>query len=175
MVGDGGGSTEGKTAEWEWYSSRKVAYYILVYLADCEPEGEKPMVEINAYSKEKDGDKCLSEHFAVKEFACKDGSDAVLVAPRLVMILQSVRSYFASPAKVLSAYRTPQYNAQVGGVAHSQHCYGAAADIAVKGHTPEEVADYARKLMPDWGGVGIYHDQGFTHIDVRESKADWKG
>ena len=37
------------------------------------------MVEINAYSKAKDGGKKLSTNFAVKEFACKDGSDAVLV------------------------------------------------------------------------------------------------
>lgn len=29
--------------------------------------------------------------------------------------------------------------------------------------------------MPDWGGVGIYTKEGFTHIDVRESKADWTG
>ena len=47
------------------------------------------MVEINAYSKAKDGGKKLSTNFAVREFACKDGSDAVLVAPRLVMVLQS--------------------------------------------------------------------------------------
>lgn len=29
--------------------------------------------------------------------------------------------------------------------------------------------------MPDWGGVGVYAGQGFTHIDVREAKADWNG
>ena len=53
------------------------------------------MVEINAYSKAKDGGKKLSTHFKVKEFACKDGSDAVLVAPRLVMVLQSSAVTFA--------------------------------------------------------------------------------
>ena len=55
------------------------------------------MVEINAYSKAKDGGKKLSANFTVKEFACKDGSDAVLTAPRLVMVLQSIRSHFAAP------------------------------------------------------------------------------
>ena len=175
MMGDGGGSTEAKTASWEYYSKRRVPYYILVYLADGEPKGAKPMVEINAYSKMEDGSKKLSANFTVSEFACKDGSDAVLVAPRLVMMLQSIRSYFEKPVTIHSAYRTPQYNDKVGGVSESQHCYGTAADISVKGHTPEEVASYARQLMPDWGGVGIYHDQGFTHIDVREARADWKG
>ena len=138
-----------------------------------EPEGEKPMVEINAYSKAKDGGKKLSTNFAVKEFACKDGSDAVLVAPRLVMVLQSLRSHFCAAVTINSGYRTPQYNARVGGVTDSQHCYGTAADIVVRGKTPAQVAAYARQLMPDWGGVGVY--DSFCHIDVREAKADWKG
>ena len=131
------------------------------------------MVEINAYSKAKDGNKKLSANFRVKEFACADGSDAVLVAPRLVMILESIRTHFGVPVTASSGYRTPQYNAKVGGAAHSQHCYGMAADIVVKGQTPETVAAYARQLMPDWGGVGVY--KSFTHIDVREARADWTG
>lgn len=45
----------------------------------------------------------------------------------------------------------------------------------VRGRTPAQVAAYARELMPDWGGVGIYAKQGFTHIDIREARADWTG
>ena len=133
------------------------------------------MVEINAYSKAKNGSKKLSGNFEVSEFACRDGSDAVLVAPRLVMVLQSIRAHFGAPVVIHSAYRTPQYNAKVNGVAHSQHCYGMAADISVKDQTPAAVAAYARQLMPDWGGVGIYAKKGFTHVDVREKKSDWTG
>ena len=133
------------------------------------------MVEIHAYSKAASGGKQLSAHFKVREFACRDGSDAVLVAPRLVMVLESIRTHFGAAVTINSGYRTPQYNAKVGGVAHSQHCYGTAADISVRGQTPEAVAAYARQLMPDWGGVGIYAKKCFTHIDVRETKADWTG
>ena len=133
------------------------------------------MVEINGYSREKDGGRLLSTHFKVREFACRDGSDVVLVAPRLVMVLQSIRSHFGTAVTINSGYRTPQYNAKVGGVAHSQHCYGTAADISVKGQTPAAVAAYARELMPDWGGVGVYAGQGFTHIDVRDLRSDWTG
>ena len=133
------------------------------------------MVEINAYSKAADGGKKLSAHFKVREFACKDGSDAVLVAPRLVMVLETIRARFGVPVVIHSAYRTPQYNKQVNGAEHSQHCYGTAADITVKGQKPAVVAAYARELMPDWGGVGVYSKKGFTHIDVREVKADWNG
>ena len=131
------------------------------------------MVEINAYSKANDGAKQLSAHFKVQEFACRDGSDAVLVAPRLVMALESIRTHFGAAVTINSGYRTPQYNSKVDGAAHSQHCYGTAADIVVKGQTPETVAAYARQLMLDWGGVGIY--KSFTHVDVRETRADWRG
>lgn len=172
---DGGGSSQCDFQGQRITSSRRVQHYILVYLNDGEVEGGKPMVEINAYSKAQDGGKKLSTNFTVAEFACMDGSDAVLVAPRLVMVLQSIRSHFAAPVTINSAYRTPQYNAKVGGVAHSQHCYGTAADIVVKGKTPAQVAAYAREIMPDWGGVGIYAKQGFTHIDVRAEKSDWTG
>ena len=133
------------------------------------------MVEINAYSKAKDGGRQLSAHFKVREFACGDGSDAVLVAPRLVMVLETIRTYFGSAVVIHSGYRTPQYNSKVGGAEHSQHCYGTAADISVKGQKPETVAAYARQLMPDWGGVGVYAKKGFTHIDVREKRSDWTG
>lgn len=131
------------------------------------------MVEINAYSKASDGGKQLSTHFKVREFACRSGADAVLIAPRLVMVLESIRAHFGAAVTINSGYRTPEYNAKVGGVARSQHCYGTAADIVVKGQTPEAVAAFARTLMPDWGGVGVY--KSFTHIDVREARADWTG
>lgn len=131
------------------------------------------MVEISAYSKASDGGKQLSAHFKVQEFACRSGADAVLIAPRLVMVLESIRAHFGAAVTINSGYRTPEYNANVGGVAHSQHCYGTAADIVVKGQTPEAVAAFARTLMPDWGGVGVY--KSFTHIDVREARADWTG
>ena len=175
---DGGGSTCFMDSKGKGFTGDgRIIPFFLVWKYKSgdsfELEGEKPMVEINAYSKAKDGGKKLSANFTVKEFACKDGSDAVLTAPRLVMVLQSIRSHFAAPVVIHSAYRTPQYNAKVGGVAHSQHCYGTAADISVKGQKPAAVAAYARELMPDWGGVGVY--DSFCHIDVREAKADWKG
>jgi hypothetical protein len=177
---DGGGSTCFMDKDGNGFTGdgRVIPFFLVWKLKSgdaFEPEGEKPMVEINAYSKAKDGGKKLSTNFAVREFACKDGSDAVLVAPRLVMVLQSLRSHFCAAVTINSGYRTPQYNAKVGGVTDSQHCYGTAADIVVRGKTPAQVAAYARQLMPDWGGVGIYTKEGFTHIDVRESKADWTG
>lgn len=176
---DGGGSTCFMDSEGNGFigDGRVIPFFLVWKLKSgdaFEREGEKPMsVEINAYSKAKNGSKKLSSNFTVKEFACKDGSDAVLVAPRLVMVLQTIRDHFGAAVTINSGYRTPQYNTKVGGVAHSQHCYGTAADIVVEGQKPADVAAYARKIMPDWGGVGSY--SRFTHIDVREEKADWNG
>lgn len=117
---DGGGSTCFMDAAGEGFAGdgRVIPFFLVWKLKNeqtDEPKGDKPVVEINAYSKAKDGGKKLSANFTVKEFACKDGSDAVLTAPRLVMVLQSIRSHFAAPVVIHSAYRTPQYNAKVGG------------------------------------------------------------
>lgn len=132
------------------------------------------MTEVYAYSKAKDGSKPLSANFTVGEFACRDGSDVIFVAPKLIMVLQCIRSYFNAQTKITSGYRTPHYNKLVGGATNSQHCYGMAADIIVEGVSVQDVASFARKIMPDCGGVGLYVSQGFTHIDVREARADWK-
>lgn len=175
LMFDGGGSTQGVFPGGKLTSSRKVAT-MLCFWAATEPQetkGEKPMVEINAYSKRTDGGKKLSANFAVREFACNDGTDAVFVAPRLVMVLQSIRSHYGKAVSIHSGYRTPPYNAKVGGVDGSQHTYGTAADISIKGVSVTELAAYARSIMPDWGGVGIYKEQGFVHVDVRETRSDW--
>jgi uncharacterized protein YcbK (DUF882 family) len=60
----------------------------------------------------------------------------------------------------------------VGGTQYSQHLYGIAADIKVQGVSPKTVGQYAEKLLPKSGGIGIYST--FTHIDVRANKARWK-
>lgn len=130
-------------------------------------------VTVKAYSLEKDGSKKLSDNFRVNEFACQDGSDVIFIAPSLVTILQKVRTHFGKAVTINSAYRTPTHNKKVGGTAYSQHLYGTAADIVVKGIDPKKVAAYVETLMPDKGGIGIYPT--FTHVDVREVRSRWNG
>ena len=128
---------------------------------------------IKVYSKAKDGDKKLSTNFKVKEFACTDGSDPIFIDSELVNVLQKIRTHFGKPVTITSAYRTPTRNKAVGGTTYSQHQYGTAADIKVKGTTPEKVAEYAETLLKNKGGVGTYAT--FTHIDTRATKARWHG
>lgn len=128
---------------------------------------------IFAYSKAKDGNTKLSKNFKVSEFACTDGSDPIFIDSDLVNILQKIRTHFGKAVTITSAYRTPGKNKAVGGQTYSQHLYGKAADIKVKGIAPKTVAAYAEKLMPKSGGIGIYGT--FCHIDTRKKRSRWKG
>ena len=131
------------------------------------------MVESLCFSKSREGKLKVSSNFKVSEFACNDGSDVIFICPRLVEILQKIRTHFGKPVTINSAYRTPTYNKKVGGATYSQHQYGTAADIVVKGVAPKDVATYVETLLPDTGGIGIYST--FIHVDVRETKSRWKG
>lgn len=128
---------------------------------------------LKCYSLSKNGVTKLSKDFRVREFRCKNGADVIFVDTALVELLQKIRDHFGAPITINSAYRTPEYNKKVGGSTYSQHQYGKAADIVVKGVKPAEVAAYAEQLMPSYGGVGRYAT--FTHIDTRDEKSRWNG
>ncbi len=180
---DGGGSTCYMAKDGDGFvgDGRVIPFFLMwKYKADepqKEPDSgeEDSMNSVNVYSKKGEGLVKLSANFRVSEFACNDGSDPVFVSPKLVDLLQKIRDHFGAAVVINSGYRTPTYNTKVGGVYNSQHLYGTAADIVVRGKTPTQVGAYAREIMPDYGGVGIYTKKGFTHVDVREKKSDWVG
>lgn len=68
----------------------------------------------------------VSNHFDAKEFACKDGSYELLLATELLEVLEKIREKFG-PVIINSGYRTPSWNAKVGGAGNSYHCKGMAA------------------------------------------------
>lgn len=119
------------------------------------------------YSLKTDGNRQISANFKVREFRCKDRSDKILVDTGFVRDkLQKIRDYFGAPITINSAYRTAAYNKKVGGASKSYHMSGQAFDIVVKGHTPEEVAQYAQSL----GINGVIKYNTFVHVDSREVK-----
>jgi hypothetical protein len=103
---------------------------------------------------------------------------------------------------VMSGYRTPSYNAAIGDVKHSMHQWGSAADIYIDPKDDEQMSDLTgdgridvddarflydridelfasapqRKLE---GGLGFYPATAahppFVHVDVRGTRARWKG
>ncbi len=135
---------------------------------------------IKQYSLTKDGNRRLAPDFKVRELRCKDGTDAVMVDEVLTVLLQCIREHFGKAVTITSGYRTAAHNAAVGGAKSSQHLLGRAADIQVAGTSVEDVAAYAERLMPDWGGVGRYpvkagRTTGWVHVDTRADKARWRG
>ena len=135
---------------------------------------------IKQYSLAKDGAKQLSPAFKVREFRCRDGSDAIMIDQTLVVLLQAIREHFGKAVTITSGYRTATHNASVGGAKSSQHLLGRAADIQVQGVSVEDVAAYAESLMPGWGGVGRYPPRagravGWVHVDTRPAKSRWTG
>lgn len=121
----------------------------------------------------------LTENFNREEFECADGSEmpieAQLNIAELAVQLEIIRSHFNAPVKINSAYRSPEHNEAVGGSKNSQHVLGKAADIVVKGFSPDEVADALEFListgMIKEGGIGRYNT--FTHYDIRGERARW--
>ena len=114
-------------------------------------------MSVGTYSLTREGDKLLSPHFRVREFACRDGADLVKIDTDLVT--------------VNSGYRTASYNQKVGGARASQHLLGRAADIQVSGASPLLVGQIAEYYLGGHGGIGVY--QTFTHVDTRTARARW--
>lgn len=121
-----------------------------------------------------------TKNFALSEFACHDGTEVpgrlVPNCKALAQRLQIIRDHIGKPIKILSGYRTPAYNASVGGAEHSQHKEAKAAGITVDGMTPRELhaeieALIAAKRIPN-GGLGLY--KGFVHVDTGNPRR-WNG
>ena len=92
-------------------------------------------------------------------------------------IVDDLRESFDKPCRILSSYRSLDYNKTVGGAPLSQHRNFTALDIAFKGVSPQRVYDRLlewRRAGKFTGGLGLYPSSGFVHIDTRGSNATWR-
>lgn len=117
--------------------------------------------------------KHLSLHFTDQEFACHCCGKLPEhdMNPALLELLENARSAFKQPIVIMSGYRCPKHNAEVGGAKHSQHMLGNAADIRVHNVSPADVHNHFSKWHE--GGLGRYDT--FTHVDVRGTRVRWDG
>lgn len=154
----------------------------------------------------------ISEHFRLKDFLTHDQRDVwpkyiVLREPlldKLELVISDLEDHGipARNVQVLSGFRTPQYNQELGDgsgrARDSRHQFGDAADVFIDSDHNGRMDDLNRdgrvnmkdvrvilaaverveRQYPDLvGGTGIYHSTGahgpFAHIDVRGSRARW--
>jgi uncharacterized protein YcbK (DUF882 family) len=103
----------------------------------------------------------LSPHFDTSEF--RDHSTGELVGPpaELIAALENLRGQTGNrPCVIVSGYRTPAHNAEIGGASDSRHIHGDAADLE-EGYATQEMAQAA-------GFVGIGVRNGWAvHVDMR--------
>lgn len=107
-------------------------------------------------------------YFTLDEFRCKhcgelppDGMNPVLLEK-----LDMLRAAINAPIIVTSGYRCGTHNRNVGGIKSSTHGKGSGADI-VSQYNVDYMAEIAKRIGFD--GIGIYREDGFIHVDVRNN------
>ncbi len=145
----------------------------------------------------------ISPHFTLGEFLCHAPTTyprLLFVHPRLLRKLEwAIQWGNLGDLVIMSGYRYPRYNAQLGNGKFSMHVYGRAADVYVDQDGDGFMDDLngdgriglkdAQKLamlfqqvehQTQWnGGIGIYDWNSdstrtpFVHVDVRGFKARW--
>lgn len=117
-------------------------------------------------------DKRLSCHFTAREFRCHGtgqkghASHPILIAPRLLWLLELTRHHLQKPIVLLSAHRCAWWNEQQEGAPRSYHVDGYAADLATG------VLLFTDAVHLGWTGVGT-RGPWATHIDARRLPGNW--
>lgn len=149
----------------------------------------------------------VSPHLTLGQFLCKQASGFpkyLVLTEDLVLYLEDLLAavnragHRVSTFTVLSGYRTPHHNRNIGNVRHSQHLRGTAADIFVDerpsdgimddlnrdGRTNRKDAEVICGIVESLeasgrqpGGLASYpstdYHGPFVHVDVRGKRARW--
>jgi hypothetical protein len=157
-------------------------------------------------------DVMVSEHFRLRDFLPKDQFNVwpkylvleTKLLDKLELVLEELRKQGVNTkgVRVMSGFRTPQYNSGVGDTrgraSLSRHMYGDAADIYIDNDGNGSMDDLNRDGRVDIGdaqfirsaaerverahpsligGIGVYRANAahgpFTHIDTRGYRARW--
>lgn len=94
------------------------------------------------------------------------------VNPSVTEKLSTIQATRSNPLDITSGYRSPAYNAAVGGAKKSQHTHRNAVDVSTRGMSQAEVRALAEEASRvGFRGIGIYSDS--LHFDVRDKAAVW--
>ena len=78
----------------------------------------------------------------------------------------------SEPYLLISGYRTPKTNRNVGGARESYHTRGMAADLRLGSRSVRQMSGAAQRLGA--GGVGSYYGRNFVHMDSGPVRT-WRG
>lgn len=174
-------------------------------ITTAPPDGFIVVTEANQNTR-------ISERFTLRDFLTHDQAavwpKALVLEPRLLDKLELIADELKAMGKpstirVMSGFRTPQYNAhgagrRAGRARDSRHMYGDAADVYIDdngdqrmddlngdgrvnskdAHFLRDIAERVERRYPELvGGVGTYRvtrSHGpFVHIDTRGTRARW--
>ncbi len=107
----------------------------------------------------------ISENFSLREFQCPC-CHAVMLHPRLAAALQRLRTARGGPVVITSGYRCARRNAEAGGVPHSRHMRGLAADIAAPRAEQERLRELARAA--GFTKIIAYPARSFMHLEISD-------
>jgi hypothetical protein len=115
-----------------------------------------------------DPDLAIAANFVLEEVMSWRKGQYGVFQSHVVEHMQAIREASGGSITVNSGYRSPAYNASVGGVTSSRHMYGDAADMMPSGTSLSGLADlcYAEGA----GYVGMY--SSFVHCDWRDDTLD---
>ena len=146
-------------------------------ILDVIASGEKPVVAENETTTSADWWKDI-RYFKREEFRCtcgKCGGFPVEPDEKIVRTVDEIRHRLGVPVSIVDAggsgIRCPAHNAEVGGVANSEHLYGRAADLHSSA-SPAKMKSVAEEVLGKTGGIGLY-DWGI-HVDVGKYSR-WNG
>jgi len=106
------------------------------------------------------------KHFKIDEFKCPCCGQ-VHMNEAFIKALDYARDLAKIPFVVVSGYRCPKHNAEVGGVPDSAHTKGMAADIRCENSSDRFIMiEAARAAGIKRIGIG----ENFLHFDIDPSK-----
>jgi hypothetical protein len=103
----------------------------------------------------------------LKFFNKVDDPNMVGLSDKLMSMLDNARTIAGVPIVITSGLRTPEHNAEVGGVADSAHLKGLAADLQCSDSSNRYAIIYGLYVA---GFKRIEICKGHIHVDIDESK-----
>ena len=124
--------------------------------------------------------KAEAPHFTWGEVRChgfEQGFDCcwgrVLIHERILLKAEEIRKALGNnPLIVLSGYRCPMWNKEIGGKIHSRHLEGLAMDIQISFYELDGIYDIITKLLP-FSGLGLYNWGIHIDMDTSHGKRRW--